>query len=110
MGSPVYLQGTVGSVFVSQTGHHHSKAPGADKSKPFAIDCDECSPYLVKEGGVFRPELVPLTADQEAEKKRHEAEGNLAVKEAAAAMSTAMATILAGDAPKRAARKREAAV
>lgn len=98
----VYNQYTYTSVFVGQTGHAHVKAEGAEARAPMAITCSACEPILVREGWVHAAELVPLTDVQEREKERAEREGNLAVRQAAEALSTSLSSQLAGGmAPKR---------
>ncbi len=76
----VYNQHTYGSVFVGPTGHTHTKVKtGKDDGTPTAIDCGACEPFLVKEGWVYDPALVPLTDRQLAEQERVTKEGNAAL-------------------------------
>ena len=90
----VYLQNTVYSVSRAETGHVHVRPADDDMSLPFAIDCDACAPFLVKDGGTVSPDQVPLTGAQIAEQERIEREGNLAVKQAAAALAESAATLV----------------
>lgn len=89
--SVTYNQHTYRSVFVGQTGHQHNRADKDDGFTPMAVDCEACEPYLVKEGWVYNPELVPLTDQQIREKDRVEREGNLAVKQAAQTLASVAA-------------------
>lgn len=94
--STVYYQGTHTAITIGPTGHQHKKAEKADKNEPFAIDCAECEPYLVREGWVYNKKLVPLTQEQLDEQEDVEREGNLAVKQVAEAMAETAAAVLAG--------------
>lgn len=96
---PIYAQHTVSSVFVGPTGHQHNRAV-PDDGQPFAIECAACEPFLVKEGWVYNPELVPLTDIQERERDRVEREGNLAVKQVAERLAEAAAHEIRGAAEK----------
>ena len=92
--SQVFLQGSIGSIFVHQTGHTHARSVPTDDDVPTSINCPECEPYLVKElGAVYKKELVPLTERQIEARERMKEEGNAAVSEAAKALAaTASAT------------------
>jgi hypothetical protein len=87
--SVVYLQGSVGSVFVGPTGHNHkSSLAEPNDDVPFAVDCAECEPYLVKDfGAVYNRVLVPQTDRQIAAKEQATKDGNSAVSEAAKALA-----------------------
>jgi hypothetical protein len=89
--STIYAQHSVSSVSVGPTGHQHNRASKDDGHTPFALDCEVCEPFLVKEGWVYNPEQVPLTDSQIREKERVEREGNLAVKQAAEMLASAAA-------------------
>lgn len=89
--STIYAQHSVASVSVGPTGHQHNRATPDDGHTPFAINCEACEPFLVKEGWVYNPEQVPLTDAQIREKERVEREGNLAVKQAAEMLATVAA-------------------
>jgi hypothetical protein len=88
--SVVYLQGSVGSVFVGPTGHNHtSSLAKPDDDVPMAISCAACEPHLVRDfGAVYNRELVPLTDRQIEAQKRATREGNAAVSEAAKALAS----------------------
>jgi hypothetical protein len=92
--STVYLQSTTSEVYVAPTDHHHKRPIGDDTNRPFAIDCEACEKYLVREGAVYSPDLVPLTSSQVAEQEKIEREGNLAVKQAATALAESAASLL----------------
>ena len=91
----VYLPHTVSAVYRAETEHHHVRPAGDDMSRPFAIDCDACAPFLLRDGATTSAEKVPLTEDQVTEQERIEREGNLAVKQAAQALATSAATLVA---------------
>lgn len=96
--SLLYAQHTVGAVFVSQTGHQHVRTEPSDGS-PTSLDCVMCEPYLVQEGWVYDPVLVPLTEQQQREQERIEREGNMAVKQVAEALAETAAAALAAGVP-----------
>lgn len=101
----LYNQHTITSIFVGQTGHQHTKAPGAPEMAPMAIDCAQCQPFLLREGWVVSPESVPLTDRQIREKERIEREGSLAVRQASEAMASfANAKLTGGSSRPRAKR------
>ena len=86
--STVYLQHRYHSIGVGPTGHNHTRAEPDDGETPTAIDCDVCAPYLVRDfGGVYNPDLVPLTDRQVAAREKADREGNSAVRQAAEAMA-----------------------
>ncbi len=91
--STIYTQHTVKALYVTQTDHRHQRAAGPEEDEtPTALDCAMCEPYLVKEGWVYDPALVPLTDRQERERERIKEEGNAAVSRAAEALAaTALA-------------------
>lgn len=107
MGHTVYTQHRYTAVFVGETGHHHQRATEDDGVTPFAIQCDACEPFLVKEGWVYNPALVPLTDEQLRRKERIEVEGNAALKafQEKLAESAAVAAV-AVSAPKAPATRR----
>lgn len=90
----VYGQVSNYSVSRAETGHNHVRPADDDMSLPFAIDCDACAPFLLRDGWVASPDQVPLTGAQIAEQERIEREGNLAVKQAAAALAESAATLV----------------
>jgi hypothetical protein len=95
----VFLQGSVTSIFVGQTGHQHLRSIAADDNVPTAINCPECEPYLLKEGAVHDKRMVPLTDRQEAAKEEATREGGLAVRQAAEALATTASRVLRQDEP-----------
>lgn len=87
--STVYNQHSVTSVGVGPTGHVHNRSGDAEGETPTAIDCVACEPFLVKEGWVYNPNLVPLTDQQVMDRERADREGNQAVRWAAEAQGRA---------------------
>jgi hypothetical protein len=94
--SVVYLQGSIGSVFVGPTGHNHiSSLAVPDDDVPFAINCAECEPYLVRNfGAVYNRSIVPLTDRQIEARERASREGGVAVQKAAEALAKSASSIL----------------
>ncbi len=96
--SAIYTQHTITAIFVSQTGHHHVRAYTDEATfygeTPTSIECGACEPYLVKEGWVYDPDLVPLTDRQIANRERLEREGNAAVAKAAEALATSATAVM----------------
>ncbi len=87
MAQPVFLQGSIGSIFIPQTRHNHTRSAPLDDEVPTAIKCSDCEPYLVKLGGVYDPAAVPLTQRQIDARERAKEAGNSAVAEAARALA-----------------------
>jgi len=86
--STVLLQGSVGSIFVGQTGHQHIRSGPTNDEIPTKINCPECEPWLVRDfGGVYSEELIPPTDRQVKAREKAEKEGNAAVSEAAKALA-----------------------
>jgi hypothetical protein len=102
MSNPVYLQGSMGAVFVSATGHQHIRNIPANDDIPTKINCPECEPYLVRDFyGVYSAEQVPLTDRQVAAREQATREGNAAVSEAAKALAQTATASLQQQAPAR---------
>lgn len=87
MAQTIYLQGCIGSVFIPQTRHNHTRSAPLDDDVPTAIKCQDCEPFLVKLGGVYDPVAVPLTQRQIDARERAKEAGNSAVAEAAKALA-----------------------
>jgi uncharacterized membrane protein len=97
MSNPVYLQGSIGAVYVSQTGHQHLRNIPPDDNIPTKINCPECEAYLVRDhGGVYSPEQVPLTDRQVAAQEKSTREGNAAVSEAAKVLAKNVTSVQSG--------------
>lgn len=107
----VYAPYTHGSVSVGATGHVHVRAERIQGDRtPMAIDCALCEPYLLKEGWVRKPNQVPETDEQIAEREEREREGNFAVRQAGeaiarAALGASQPVALKSARPRRAPRK-----
>jgi hypothetical protein len=88
MAQTVFLQGSVGSVFIPQTRHNHTRSAPLDDEVPTAIKCGDCEPFLVKNlGAVYDASQVPPTQRQLDARERAKEAGNSAVAEAAKALA-----------------------
>jgi hypothetical protein len=87
MANTVFLQGAIGSIFIPQTRHNHTRSAPLDDDIPTAIKCSDCEPFLVKLGGVYDPAAVPPTQRQLDARERAKEAGNSAVAEAAKALA-----------------------
>jgi hypothetical protein len=93
--STIYNQYVVTSVFVGQTGHTHVRVDDPKHPEvPTAIDCVSCEPFLVKEGWVYSPDLVPLTDTQVRNQEKATREGGQVVRWAAEQMAQQAASAL----------------
>lgn len=108
MASTVYLQHTVHSVGIPETGHVHVRnSTDPDDETPTAITCEPCEPFLVKNAyAVYSPDLVPLTNRQVAAREKAEREGGTAVRQAAEALAGIMTAKKAEQPPKGRSTKR----
>jgi hypothetical protein len=98
----VYLQHVFTSIGVGPTGHQHVRAESADPNAPTAIDCDVCAPILVRDfGGVYDPDLVPLTDRQTASREKSDREGNAAVRMAAESLARSATAVVTKQAASR---------
>ena len=99
----VYAQYTVSNQFVpankTRSGYqdHNHVISGRKEGdeRPVAIKCDECEPYLLREGWYRSAAMVPLTEDQVERKADLEHEAGLAMRQAGQYLAEAATSIAA---------------
>ena len=96
----VYNNHSIHSVFVAAEStrsraesHNHIISERAEgDERPVAIKCDECEPYLLREGWYKAASTVPLTEDQLERKADLEAQSGIAMRQTVQSLAEAATT------------------